>query len=102
MALYPSATSGTFKFYAVTINNGVASSPTLISDGETNWARADNYDGEWHEGDSRGAITFDASQFRHIIAFPDRRNERAPRIYSAIYGDTDLVLRNVFLPLVRR
>jgi hypothetical protein len=102
MALYPSATSGTFKFYAVTINNGVASSPTLISDGETNWARPDNYDGEWHEGDSRGAITFDASQFRHIIAFPDRRNERAPRIYSAIYGDTDLVLRNVFLPLVRR
>jgi hypothetical protein len=74
----------------------------LISDGETNWARPDNYDGNWHEGDSRGAIAFDPSTFRTIVAFPDRRNGRAPRIFTAIFGDTDLVLRNVFLPLVRR
>ena len=100
MVLYPSRANGGYSFFASLVTNGVPSQPVMVSDSSTNWAGWGEYYGEWYDGDSRGAVVYDPTQLRFVIAYPDRRNGRSPRLYSAAYGDINL--RQIFMPLIRR
>ncbi len=103
MVLYPSRISGVYSFYAARIKDGTVVETTALGDNSTSWARPDLYLGQWYEGDSAGAVAFDPLGQRYIVAFPDRRNGRSPRIYTATYGDATAVLTpRVMLPMVRR
>ncbi|MCL6510532.1 MAG: hypothetical protein K6U78_07580 [Anaerolineae bacterium] len=103
MVLYPSRVGGAYSFYAALVSNGAVIASTALGDNSTAWARPDMYFGTWYGGDSAGAVAFDPLGQRYIVAFPDRRNGRSPRIYTATYGDTSVMLTpRVMLPLVRR
>lgn len=103
MVLYPSRISGAYSFYAARIKDGVVVETTALGDNSTAWARPDTYLGQWYDGDSAGAVAFDPLGQRYIVAFPDRRNGRSPRIYTATYGDATAVLTpRVMIPMVRR
>ncbi|MCS6849427.1 MAG: hypothetical protein RMN52_17135 [Anaerolineae bacterium] len=103
MVLYPSRIGGAYSFYAAIIKDGAVTATTALGDNSTAWARPDMYFGEWYDGDSAGAVAFDPLGQRYIVAFPDRRNGRSPRIYTAIYGDTTVTLTpRMMIPMVRR
>ncbi|BCX03191.1 MAG: hypothetical protein KatS3mg053_1129 [Candidatus Roseilinea sp.] len=103
MVLYPSRIGGAYSFYAALIKDGTVVATTALSDNSTAWARPDMYFGQWYDGDSAGAVAFDPLGQRYIVAFPDRRNGRSPRIYTAIYGDTTVTLiPRALIPMVRR
>ncbi|MFC1465130.1 MAG: hypothetical protein ACFLMY_09800 [Candidatus Brachytrichaceae bacterium NZ_4S206] len=103
MVLYPSRIGGAYSFYAARIKDGAVVETTALGDNSTSWARPDLYLGQWYDGDSAGAVAFDPLGQRYIVAFPDRRNGRSPRIYTATYGDTTAVLTpRMMIPMVRR
>ncbi len=103
MVLYPSRIGGAYSFYAALIKNGGVTSNTALSDNSTAWVRPGMYFGEWYGGDSAGAVAFDPVGQRYVVAFPDRRNGRSPRIYTATYGDTTITIQpRVMIPVVIR
>jgi hypothetical protein len=102
MVLYPAITSGRFAFFASLMQNGAWGAPAMVSSSAANWARPGEYFGDWHGGDSRGAVIFDAPRLRYIVAYPDRSNGRSPRIFSAAFGDLNLNLQKTFLPVTLR
>lgn len=100
MVLFPSRITGKWAFHATLMTNGAPSQPVMVSDSNNNWAKPQQYFGDWSGGDSRGALIYDAAQLRYVAVYPDRSNGRSPRIYSASYGD--LTLRRTFVPVVLR
>jgi hypothetical protein len=101
MVLYPAIlASGSYAFFAALMQNGAFSAPAMVSSSAANWARPDEYFGEWYAGDSRGAVIFDAPRLRYVVAYPDRSNGRSPRILTAAYGDINL--KYIFLPSILR
>ncbi len=103
MVLYPSRVEGRWTFYAALLQNGVMTMIQRIGDPGADWAPAGEYDGRWYDGDSRGAVSYDAVRQRFVVLFPDRRNQRAPTLYAATYGGIDIELSQwLYLPAVRR
>lgn len=101
MVLYPSRIDRSWTFYAALLKNGSAQAPQRIGDPATNWTPPGDFDGNWYEGDSAGAVAFDASRQRFLVLFPDRRNLRTPTLYTATYGGIDL-FQKLYLPAVTR
>jgi hypothetical protein len=103
MVIYPTRAGGAWTFNAALIANGAVASNAQLGDGANAWAKPGQYFGDWYGGDSVGAIAFDPIYQRYVVAFPDRRNGRSPRIYAATYGDSSIVLnRRVMLSLIRK
>jgi len=101
MTLYPNGPPGEGRFYAARLTGGAWQPPSLVSDGSTDWHSSGNYDETgWYGGDSGGALMYDPTSDRSIAVFPDRRGQRGPRLYSAVWAD--LNLRRTFVPLIRR
>lgn len=103
MVLYPTRESGAWAFKAALIaNNAVIHSQTFGAQTDT-WAKPGTYFGTWYIGDSSGSVAFDPLFQRYVVAFPDRRNGRSPRIYTATYSDASVALNHrVMIPLVRK
>ena len=101
MVIYPGRSEGVWTFYATLIRNNVVAASQRIGELATNWTPAGEYGGNWYEGDSAGAIGYDAIRQRYVAVFPDRRNERAPTLYAATYGGSDILPR-LYLPAVTR
>ena len=103
MVLYPSRVTGSWTFYAALLQNGGMVTQQQIGEAATAWTPPGEYDGRWYEGDSAGAISYDAVRQRFVVAFPDRRNAQTPTLYYATYGGIDIELSNwLYLPAVRR
>jgi hypothetical protein len=69
----------------------------------TNWAAEGDYEGRWYEGDSAGAIVYDALQQRYIAVFPTRSNGRSPTLVAVMTEGVSLDLsQKIYLPAVRK
>lgn len=103
VTIYPTRAGGAWTFHATIITNGAVSATTPLGDGSAAWAKPGQYFGEWYGGDSAGAIAFDPALQRYVLAFPNRRNGRSPRVYAATFGDSSVVLtRRALLPMIQR
>jgi hypothetical protein len=103
MVLYPGRMAGSWTFYAARLQNGAVTTQQQLGEPATNWTPPDEYGGRWYEGDSAGAVSYDAVRQRFVAAFPDRRNGQAPTLYFATYGGIDIELSDwLYLPTVRR
>ncbi|MFN3979978.1 MAG: hypothetical protein ACK4SA_06310 [Caldilinea sp.] len=103
MALYPSRVEGSWNFYVALIGNGALVTVQRLGEATTNWAAEGDYDGQWYEGDSAGAVVYDALQQRYIAVFPTRSNGRSPTLVAAMTEGVPIDLsQRVYLPSVRR
>ncbi|HHW85156.1 MAG TPA: hypothetical protein GX400_02975 [Chloroflexi bacterium] len=103
MVLYPGRQEGSWTFYAALLQNGDVVHQERLGALTTNWTPPGEFDGRWYEGDSAGAVAYDAVRQRFIAAFPDRRNGEAPTLYTATFGGIDIAFtEQLYLPIVRR
>lgn len=103
MVLYPARIEGSWNFYAALIRNGAVVTAQRLGEPTTNWAAEGNYEGQWYEGDSAGAIVYDALQQRYIAVFPTRSNGRSPALVAAMTEGIPLDLsQKIYLPAVRK
>ena len=103
MVLYPSRADGSWSFYAARLQNGAVTMQQQLGTAATAWTPPGEYDSRWYDGDSAGAVSYDAVRQRFVVAFPDRRNGQAPTVYFATYGGIDIELSDwLYLPAVRR
>ncbi len=103
MVLYPARTEGQWTFYATLIESGAVSTSQRLGAAAESWAPPDTYSGRWYGGDSGGALTYESTRQRFVAIFPDRRNQRTPVLYTAIYAGVDVELsETLFLPAIRR
>lgn len=103
MVLYPGRVAGNWTFYAALLQNGSVTMQQQLGEAATGWTPPGEYGGRWYEGDSAGAVSYDAVRQRFVVAFPDRRNGQAPTVYFATYGGIDIELSDwLYLPAVRR
>jgi hypothetical protein len=103
MVLYPSRREGSWTFYAALLQRDGSVQRDRLGEMTTNWTPPGEFDGRWYEGDSAGAITYDAVRQRFVAAFPDRRNGETPSLYAATFGGIDIALtEQLYLPAVRR
>jgi hypothetical protein len=103
MVLYPGRVAGNWTFYAALLQNGSVTMQQQLGEATTGWTPPGEYGGRWYEGDSAGAVSYDAVRQRFVVAFPDRRNGQAPTVYFATYGGIDIELSDwLYLPTVRR
>jgi hypothetical protein len=102
LAVYPAKVNGVYQFFAQLIVGGVAQAPVQMSDNATGWIKPGEYNGVWHPGDGKGGVSFDPLRRRYTVVWPDRRNGRAPMLYSASFGDNDIEIKSIFVPVVRR
>lgn len=103
LVLYPSRVEGSWSFYAALLQNGAVIMQQRLGEATTAWTPPGDYGGRWYEGDSAGAVGYDAVRQRFVAVFPDRRNGQAPTLYFATYGGVDIELSDwLFLPAVRR
>jgi hypothetical protein len=101
MALYPSRVEGSWTFYAALIRNGAVITVQRLGEPTTNWAAEGDYNGEWYEGDSAGAIAYDALLQRYVAVFPTRSNGRSPTLVAATTEGVPIDLSQmVYLPVV--
>ena len=103
MAVFPSILRGSGSggaFMVAMVQNGaLAFTHTLKLD--SGWMPPDSYRNVWYEGDSAGSAVFDPIARRFTLAFIDRSNGRAPRIWTTTYTDNTFGPR-AFLPIVLR
>ena len=103
MVLYPSRVEGRWTFYAAHLQDGAVTIFQRLGETGTDWAPPAEYDGRWYEGDSAGAVSYDAVRQRFVALFPDRRNQQSPTLYAATHGGIEIDLSQwLFLPTVRR
>jgi hypothetical protein len=103
MVLYPARVEGNWTFYAALLQDGNRVQQARLGEMTTNWTPPGEFDGRWYEGDSAGAVSYDAVRQRFVAAFPDRRNDQAPTLYTATFGGVDIVItEQLYLPAVRR
>lgn len=103
MVLYPSRVEGSWNFYAALIHNNAVTSIQRLGEPTTNWAAEGNYDDEWYEGDSAGAIVYDSLQQRYVAVFPTRSNGRSPTLVATMTESVPIDLsQTLYLPVVRR
>uniref|UniRef100_A0A7C1FHN8 Exo-alpha-sialidase n=1 Tax=Caldilinea aerophila TaxID=133453 RepID=A0A7C1FHN8_9CHLR len=103
MVLYPSRVEGSWNFYAALVRNGAVVAAQQLGEPTTNWAAEGDYEGRWYEGDSAGAIVYDALQQRYIAVFPTRSNGRSPTLVAVMTEGVSLDLsQKIYLPAVRK
>lgn len=103
MVLYPGRVEGSWTFYAALLRDGALVQHDRLGELTTNWTPPGEFDGRWYEGDSAGAVSYDAVRQRFVAVFPDRRNGQAPTLYAATFGGIDIDLaEQLYLPTVRR
>lgn len=103
MVLYPARVEGSWTFYAALLQDGNRVQQARLGEMTTNWTPPGEFDGRWYEGDSAGAVSYDAVLQCFVAAFPDRRNDQAPTLYAATFGGVDIVItEQLYLPTVRR
>jgi hypothetical protein len=86
MVLYPARVEGSWTFYTAQIEEGGVTASARIGELNSGWVIPDTYAERWYDGDSAGAVSYDAQRDRFIAIFPDRRNGRTPTLYTAIFG----------------
>lgn len=103
MVLHPAHVEGSWNFYAALIRNGAVATVQRLGEATTNWAAEGDYDGQWYEGDSAGAVVYDALRQRWMAVFPTRSNGRSPTLVAATTEGAPIDLsQKVYLPSVRR
>jgi len=100
-ALYPTGPrgAGVYSFVRQAANGGAWDAPARVSDAASGWLAPGQYSGDdWYEGDSGGALVYDAQLTRYVAAFPDRRGGLGPRLYSSALTR----FNTVYVPVVVR
>jgi hypothetical protein len=103
MVFYPARVEGSWTFYAALVRDGAVTTAQRLGGPTTNWTVEGDYDGEWYEGDSAGAIAYDWLLQRYIAVFPTRSNGRSPTlVVTTTEGAPIDFSQMVYLPMVGR